>query len=66
VRRERCTPRPDWQAKCEAVGFTFHSEDGGYWDESACYAFSADEVDVLEATSWTSLINSTLRTSLKL
>jgi len=51
VRRERCTPRPDWQAKCEAVGFTFHSEDGGYWDESACYVFSADEVDVLEAAT---------------
>lgn len=51
MRRERCTPRPDWQARCEAVGFTFHSEDGGYWDESACYAFTADEVDVLEAAT---------------
>ena len=51
MRRERCTPRPDWQAKCEAVGFTFHSADGGYWDESACYAFTADEIDVLEAAT---------------
>ena len=51
MRRERCTPRPGWQAKCEAVGFTFHSADGGYWDESACYAFSADEIDVLEAAT---------------
>ncbi|MCE2946763.1 MAG: glutathionylspermidine synthase family protein [bacterium] len=51
MRRERCAPRAGWQERCEAVGFTFHSEDGGYWDESACYAFTADQVDVLEAAT---------------
>jgi glutathionylspermidine synthase len=49
--RERITPRRDWQAQLEAVGFNFHSLDGSYWDESACYRFSADEVDVIEAAT---------------
>ena len=51
MRRERRTPRPDWQRRCEAVGFSFHSADDGYWDESACYAFSAGEIDALEAAT---------------
>jgi glutathionylspermidine synthase len=48
VRREACTPRPDWRARCEDVGFHFHSMGGTYWDESACYAFSAAQIDRLE------------------
>lgn len=45
-------PRPGWQQRCEAVGFSFHSVDGRYWDESACYRFTAAEIDQLElATS---------------
>ena len=44
-------PRRDWQAQLESVGFHFHSLDGGYWDESACYRFTADEVDVIEAAT---------------
>jgi glutathionylspermidine synthase len=51
MQRSRITPRRDWQAQLEAVGFSFHSLDGGYWDESACYRFTADEVDVLEAAT---------------
>jgi glutathionylspermidine synthase len=51
MRREPGTPRPDWRRKCEEVGFHFHSMDGTYWDESACYAFSADEIDELEAAT---------------
>ena len=43
--------RPDWQKKFAALGFTFHSADGGYWNESACYRFTADEVDELEAAA---------------
>lgn len=33
------------------VGFHFHSIDGVYWDESACYRLSRDEVDQLEDAS---------------
>ncbi|MEA3153592.1 MAG: hypothetical protein QOK44_1181 [Betaproteobacteria bacterium] len=51
MKRERITPRVGWQARLESVGFDFHSLDGGYWDESACYHFSADEVDTLEAVT---------------
>jgi glutathionylspermidine synthase len=51
VKRERITPRRDWQARLEEVGFNFHSLDGVYWDESACYSFTADEVDVIEAAT---------------
>jgi glutathionylspermidine synthase len=45
------TPRADWREKFEALGFSFHSEDGGYWDESACYRFSTTEIDEIEAAA---------------
>jgi glutathionylspermidine synthase len=48
VQREKIAPRKDWQAQLETVGFHFHSLDGSYWDESACYRFSAAEIDMLE------------------
>jgi glutathionylspermidine synthase len=32
----------------ESRGFPIHTPDGPYWDESACYAFTAGEIDVLE------------------
>ncbi|MCC6472740.1 MAG: glutathionylspermidine synthase family protein [Burkholderiales bacterium] len=51
MRRERLSPRPGWQARCEAQGFHFHSAGGAYWDESACYALSAGEVDAIEAAT---------------
>ena len=51
MNREPITPRRDWQAQLDAVGFHFHSLDGGYWDEAACYRFTADEVDVIEAAT---------------
>lgn len=50
-------PRPDWQAKAAALGFDWHSAPtaddpiGTYWDESAYWRLTADEVDVLEAAS---------------
>ncbi|WP_263382523.1 glutathionylspermidine synthase family protein [Granulicella arctica] len=51
MQRNTIAPRPDWQQKVEAVGLTFHTLDNGdpYWDESACYQFSAAEIDTLEA-----------------
>jgi len=55
VRRISITPRPDWQTKVEAVGLTYHSPEAmaprTYWDESACYEFTAAEVDTLEAAA---------------
>jgi glutathionylspermidine synthase len=52
VQREKIAPRKDWQAQLESVGFHFHSLDGSYWDESACYRFSAAEIGMIEeATS---------------
>jgi glutathionylspermidine synthase len=48
VIREELTPRPDWERKVEELGFHFHTIDGVYWDERACYRFSAAEVDKLE------------------
>jgi len=51
LRRVNCVPRPDWKRKLEALGFSYHSLDGQYWDESACYRFSASEIDLLEETT---------------
>ena len=49
MKRHACQPRPDWRAKVESVGLTFHShENGPYWDEAAAYEFTAREVDALE------------------
>ncbi len=51
MKRIELTPRPDWQARVEALGFHFHTMDGVYWDESACYRFSAAGIDTLEAAT---------------
>ena len=49
MEREARTPRPDWTTKVEALGFHFHTFDGEvYWDERACYRFTAEEIDRLE------------------
>jgi len=49
--REPSIPRPDWRQQFDELGFHFHSLDGVYWDESACYRFGADEIDRLEAVT---------------
>ncbi len=49
MQRLRLQPRPDWVAQVEALGFDFHTIDGApYWDESACWEFSAAEIDTIE------------------
>lgn len=54
MKRHTCEPRPDWRAKVEEVGLTYHShENGPYWDESACYEFTAGEVEALETAART-------------
>ena len=50
--RRTITPRPDWQALVEAERLVWHSADGRpYWDESACYVFTADQVAEIETAS---------------
>ena len=51
MRRESLVPRLDWTAKVEELGFYFHTMDGVYWDERACYHFTADEIDKLEGAT---------------
>lgn len=46
MQRIKLDPRPDWQAKAEAVGFTWHHDSGQtYWDEAAAYEFSLAEIE---------------------
>ena len=46
MQRIKLAPRPDWQAKAEAVGFTWHHDSGQtYWDEAAAYEFSLAEIE---------------------
>ncbi|HXS51852.1 MAG TPA: glutathionylspermidine synthase family protein [Usitatibacter sp.] len=52
MQREERIPRIDWPARVQARGFDFHTIDGEvYWDERACYRFTAGEVDRLAAAS---------------
>jgi glutathionylspermidine synthase len=57
MQRHAIAPRKDWQRTVEQQGLTFHTPEAlpagarPYWDESACYEFSAKEVDVLEAAA---------------
>lgn len=38
--------RPDWQAKADGLGFTWHHDSGEpYWDDAAAYAFTLAEVE---------------------
>lgn len=51
MQRHPIAPRVDWEKKCEALGFSFHSLPsigGPYWHESAYYSFTAAEIDELE------------------
>jgi glutathionylspermidine synthase len=51
MQRESLIPRPHWRERAEALGFHFHSIGGIYWDESACYRFTADQIDTLESAT---------------
>jgi glutathionylspermidine synthase len=54
MQRLASTPRPDWQKRVEQQGLVFHSTDSGrpYWDESAYYAFTSAEIDILEQATY--------------
>ncbi|KAA2243942.1 glutathionylspermidine synthase family protein [Salinarimonas soli] len=46
MRRIAGAERPDWRERAAAAGFGFHTLDGeAYWDESAYWAFSLDEIE---------------------
>ncbi len=50
--RVSITPRPNWQEKVEEIGFDWHTVDHvPYWDESAYWQFTSEEVDTLEAAT---------------
>jgi len=54
VQRITIPPRSDWEAKVEALGLVWHTASGApYWNESAYYAFTASEIDQLEAATRT-------------
>lgn len=41
-----CRERPNWKELAENLGFSFHSPDGlPYWDESACYQFTLEQIE---------------------
>ena len=48
LKRVETEPRPDWQAKVEALGLSFHTPGQPYWYESAHYVLDAGQVDTLE------------------
>ncbi len=51
MQRHTISPRNNWQAAVEQLGFGFHSTDVPYWDESACYEFTLDEILFIEKAS---------------
>jgi glutathionylspermidine synthase len=51
MQRETLISRPGWQREMESLGFSYHSIDGVYWDETRCYRFTAAQIDELEAAT---------------
>ncbi len=51
--RVQTSPRPDWQAQLDEIGFPFHTDADGtpYWDERAHWRFSLAEIETLEAAA---------------
>lgn len=53
MHRQIVSPRENWPQIVESQGFHFHSaDDKPYWDESACYVLSSDEVEALETATY--------------
>lgn len=48
MHRHTLDPRSNWMARCEQLGFTFHSVGGVYWDESVFYSFDLAQIEALE------------------
>jgi len=50
MQRQHIAPRPNFGAKLESIGLSFHSWDN-YWREDVCYKFNAAQVDELETAA---------------
>ena len=48
MRRIAIPPRNNWKQAVEQLGFGFHTTNVPYWDESAYYSFTMDEILLLE------------------
>ncbi len=51
MKRYTIQPRNQWQKAVEQLGFGFHTTNVPYWDESACYEFTMDEILYIERAS---------------
>lgn len=51
MKRHTLRPRNNWQKEVEKLGFGFHTTNVPYWDESACYEFTMDEILFIEKAS---------------
>ena len=51
MRRVASPARADWQNRVQAAGLTWHTPGQPYWNETAFYEFTAQEVDLLEAAT---------------
>ncbi len=51
MQRVASVPRPNWQDRVEEAGLAWHSSHGPYWNESACYRFTAREIEELESAT---------------
>ena len=72
MKRKLCEPRPGWKQKIEEQGLVFSTttmDDGRkieYWNESAYYEFTMDEVEALELPEITRDILARLNSALEL
>ena len=48
MERIKTSARNNWQAGVEKLGFGFHTGDAAYWDETAYYSFSMEEILKIE------------------
>jgi len=48
MKRISTEPRNNWQASVEQLGFGFHTTNVPYWDESAYYSFTMEEILLIE------------------
>lgn len=56
MRRIAVRERGDWRRLAQECGFTWHTQDDEpYWDETACYAFSLEEIENDLQTATTTL-----------
>jgi glutathionylspermidine synthase len=51
MQRISIPPRNNWQKAVEQLGFGFHTTNVPYWDETAYYEFSMDEILFIEKAS---------------